>query len=161
MCYIKCNRCGKESDSYTDALDTFIRYSRYTAGSKKFRPMCKQCKKDTTIPTRNNGKDGYRERERETNRNRRANYYSANVLKIKEHLGGKIACSICNYEDECFAPFDFHHLDPSTKEFGIHKKIDMSPFESWKTEVDKCILVCSNCHRKIHSKRCTDVTAIT
>lgn len=151
---VKCNRYGKVATSWKEARDTFVRYSKGQSKSTEFQPKCKQCKKETTIPTRENGIPGYLERERETNRKRRYKYYTDNVEKIRLHLGGKIECEKCGYTDSCFAPFDFHHVDPATKEFGIHKKIDTSPFESWKSEIDKCILICSNCHRKIHSKRC-------
>ena len=44
---------------------------------------------------------------------------------------------------------DFHHIDPTEKDFAIstfkNKKID-----KLKEELDKCILVCSNCHGEIH-----------
>lgn len=59
-------------------------------------------------------------------------------------------CNICGntYPFECF---DFHHIDPTTKEKAIQKLMSCS----WKTlevELAKCILVCSNCHRTIHFK---------
>jgi len=44
----------------------------------------------------------------------------------------------------------FHHIDPSQKEFEIgNKDIRWSLI---KIEIDKCILICQNCHREIHSK---------
>ena len=60
--------------------------------------------------------------------------------------GGK--CCICGY-NKCIAALDFHHLDPSKKELSFNKsrlKLD----QKIKDELDKCILVCSNCHREIH-----------
>ena len=66
--------------------------------------------------------------------------------KAVEYKGGK--CQICGY-DKCMRSLDFHHLDPTQKDFAIstfkNKKI-----EKLKTELDKCILVCSNCHGEIH-----------
>ena len=44
---------------------------------------------------------------------------------------------------------DFHHIDPSTKEFNISG--GTKAISKLKQEVDKCILVCSNCHREIHA----------
>jgi len=104
--------------------------------------------------TRSTRGEEYKIVERKKNRERRAKYYSENVKKIKEYYGGEIKCERCGYTDICFAPFDFHHREPSQKDFGIHKKIDSSPFEKWKEEIEKCELLCSNCHRKEHSKRC-------
>jgi DNA-binding CsgD family transcriptional regulator/transcription elongation factor Elf1 len=63
-----------------------------------------------------------------------------------EYKGGK--CSRCNY-DKCMSALDFHHLDPSKKDFTISKFLNLS-WEKIKIELDKCELVCSNCHREIH-----------
>jgi predicted HNH restriction endonuclease len=64
-----------------------------------------------------------------------------------EYLGGK--CSVCGYNKND-AALDFHHKDPSQKDFSIsHAR--STKFETLIPELDKCILVCSNCHREIHS----------
>ncbi len=47
------------------------------------------------------------------------------------------------------AEFDFHHRDPSTKDFAISAKHGYS-FEALKLEVDKCDLICACCHRLEH-----------
>lgn len=73
--------------------------------------------------------------------------------KLKElaiqYKGGR--CSVCGY-DRCIGALEFHHVDPSVKEFGIGNGNTRS-FESLKKEIDKCILVCANCHREIHYGR--------
>ncbi len=66
-------------------------------------------------------------------------------IKLIEHRGGK--CSKCGY-DKCIDALDFHHLDPKIKEFQLGGST--KSFEKLKAESDKCILVCSNCHREIH-----------
>lgn len=70
-----------------------------------------------------------------------------NKLRAVEYLGGK--CSICNY-NKCLAALDFHHLDPLIKESSPTHAIHCWSWERAKIELDKCILVCSNCHREIH-----------
>lgn len=65
------------------------------------------------------------------------------------YKGGK--CSICSY-DKCIAALEFHHLDPTQKDFGISKDGTTRSWELIKAELDKCILVCANCHREIHNK---------
>lgn len=59
-------------------------------------------------------------------------------------------CEICGY-NKCLGSLHFHHLDPKEKDFAISamKKLDMTVL---KKELDKCILVCSNCHGEIHEK---------
>ena len=64
-----------------------------------------------------------------------------------EYKGGK--CEICGY-DRCATALEFHHINPDEKEFGIGQKGYTRSFEKNKEEVDKCILVCANCHREIH-----------
>lgn len=70
-------------------------------------------------------------------------------LKAVEYKGS--CCSICNY-DKCIDALEFHHLDPSKKDFGISKHGYTRSWEKVKNELDKCILVCSNCHKEIHSE---------
>lgn len=66
---------------------------------------------------------------------------------LLEYKGGK--CEICGY-DRCATALEFHHINPDEKEFGIGQKGYTRSFEKNKEEVDKCILVCANCHREIH-----------
>ena len=65
-----------------------------------------------------------------------------------EYLGGK--CENCGY-DKCTAALDFHHKDMNEKEFNISGG-SLKSFEKLKPELDKCILLCANCHREIHNK---------
>ena len=44
---------------------------------------------------------------------------------------------------------EFHHLDPTQKDFGISSNSNRA-WEKIRIELDKCVLVCSNCHREIH-----------
>lgn len=69
-------------------------------------------------------------------------------LKIKavEYKGGK--CVECGYH-KCIAALEFHHTDPTVKEKNI-AKYSTRQWEAVKLELDKCILVCANCHREIH-----------
>lgn len=72
--------------------------------------------------------------------------------KVKEYLisykGGK--CQICGYS-RCRDAMDFHHIDSSTKTFSISNSNIYKNMEKMKQEVDKCMLVCANCHREIHA----------
>ena len=62
-----------------------------------------------------------------------------------EYLGG--SCSLCGY-NKCLSALEFHHRDPKQKDFGLSSST--KSIESIKRELDKCILVCANCHREIH-----------
>jgi 5-methylcytosine-specific restriction endonuclease McrA len=66
-----------------------------------------------------------------------------------EYKGGK--CEICGY-DRCIEALEFHHKNTSSKDFGISSK---GYTRSWKRvmeELDKCMIVCANCHRELHVK---------
>lgn len=65
-----------------------------------------------------------------------------------EYLGGK--CNRCNLVDKCLDVYCFHHKDPSTKSFKISSR--RMKFETIRDELDKCLLLCVNCHRKEHCK---------
>ena len=67
--------------------------------------------------------------------------------KAIDHKGG--SCEICEY-NKCNEALEFHHLDPNAKDFGIGD----GNYRSWrkvKIELDKCIMVCANCHREVHA----------
>lgn len=66
--------------------------------------------------------------------------------KAVEYLGGK--CQDCGIEGPpCI--YDFHHRDPSQKDFHLSSNMSRT-WERIKTELDKCMLLCSNCHRILH-----------
>jgi len=72
------------------------------------------------------------------------------TLKIKavEYKGGKCErCGYCKY----VGALDFHHLDPTQKDFAIASKGYTRSWDSVRNEIDKCLLLCSNCHREIHN----------
>lgn len=54
------------------------------------------------------------------------------------------------YPDEPSCVFDFHHLQPEIKEMSWNE-LRLYSDKKIKEELDKCILLCSNCHRKIHN----------
>jgi len=68
--------------------------------------------------------------------------------KAIEYKGGK--CIRCGY-NKCSTALEFHHLEPNKKDYSISRNINHS-FDKIKKELDKCILVCANCHREIHEE---------
>ena len=68
--------------------------------------------------------------------------------KAVEYKGGN--CINCGY-NKCLAALEFHHVDPTQKDFALSNDGHTRSWEQIKNELDKCILVCANCHREIHS----------
>jgi hypothetical protein len=69
-----------------------------------------------------------------------------NEIKIK--LGGK--CCRCNY-NKCLAALDFHQIGAKEKDININIS-KCSKEEDMRKEAEKCILLCSNCHREEHER---------
>lgn len=61
-------------------------------------------------------------------------------------------CERCGY-DNCLSSLTFHHKDESTKKFSISNRL-LNDIDTLKGEVDKCILLCRNCHGEIHCEHC-------
>lgn len=64
-----------------------------------------------------------------------------------EYKGG--CCELCGYS-RCVEALEFHHEDPSAKEFGLGQRGLTRSWEKIKAELDKCQLLCANCHREVH-----------
>jgi len=86
--------------------------------------------------------------------NNQITYQKQKQMKVDAvaYKGGK--CQLCNY-NKYVGALDFHHLDPSKKDFAISELKSYS-WEIIQSELDKCICVCKNCHAEIHGK-ITDV----
>lgn len=64
------------------------------------------------------------------------------------YLGGR--CSRCGYA-RCSEAMEFHHRDSSKKDFGISSRGYTRSWKRVREELDKCLLLCANCHREIHA----------
>src|SRR6056300_1374891 len=72
-----------------------------------------------------------------------------NKLEAIKYKGG--SCVDCG---GTFPPrvFDFHHVNPDDKEHKIASMLRSQSWENAKQELDKCVLLCANCHRIRHSE---------
>ena len=69
-----------------------------------------------------------------------------NLIDLK---GG--CCELCGYNKN-IASLEFHHLDPSKKDHQLDmRKLSNSTMVKLLEEVEKCQLLCANCHREVHS----------
>jgi hypothetical protein len=97
----------------------------YKRGLTKFHKKCKECYKATNNKTQQIFKK-----------------------EMVDYKGGE--CQCCGY-NACLHALDFHHINPKTKKFTIGKISKRKITQEIAEELDKCILVCSNCHREIHA----------
>ena len=66
-----------------------------------------------------------------------------------EYKGGK--CERCGYS-RCLEALDFHHTDPTKKDFSISSKGYTRSWKRVQAELDKCVMICANCHREVHAE---------
>lgn len=129
-----CTRC-KEIKSTTD----FCKNKRRRDG---YQPACKSCMNVSYNASRQKKRQHYYDVSRKR--------VLSNVQKIKEWKEVR-GCVKCLEKDS--ACLDFHHIDPLEKEVVI---ANVAGHWSWKrlqTEIVKCAVLCSNCHRKLHAGR--------
>lgn len=74
----------------------------------------------------------------------RSKHYRNQCTEWKQQLH----CSSCS-ENKYYC-LDFHHLDPNIKDGSVGRLLATNSISLALKEIEKCIIVCSNCHRKIH-----------
>ena len=100
---------------------------------------CKACRKKYRNKHYQDNKEYYKSKARA--------YKTAKLEEINE-IRKTLKCAICG--EDRFYCLDFHHVDPSIKEAEVTKLIE-SP-KRLKRELEKCIVLCANCHRELHYK---------
>lgn len=82
-------------------------------------------------------------------------YYGKRIKEVKlkmiSYKGGK--CRRCELllKDTHYSVFEFHHRDPKEKDINF-AKIKYQKWEVIQKEIDKCDLLCANCHRITHAE---------
>ena len=59
-------------------------------------------------------------------------------------------CQVCGH-NKCIDALEFHHNNSSGKDFSISEKGYTRSWTKVKEELDKCMLLCANCHRELHA----------
>lgn len=126
----KCSKCKEVKD-----IENF---SKHGKGRQSF---CKDC---NNLYTREHyKKNKHRYRERNIRRRKERNEW---FNEVKSNL----SCITCG-EDSNYC-LDFHHRDPEVKERNIGETVN----RGWSKkrileEIEKCDVLCANCHRKVHA----------
>jgi len=93
----------------------------------------------------------YSKRYYEKNKQKVMSSITANKKKNAERwrdFKATLSCTICGENHP--ATLDFHHIERDKSNKKIYEMISNSGWESLQKEMQKCIVLCSNCHRKHH-----------
>ena len=101
-------------------------YTQYDK-SRRIRKYCKSCSNNFTLTRQKTFKK-----------------------RCVDYKGGK--CELCGYYKSLWA-LEFHHKNPKEKDFVITKAKSKSFDDDVLKELNKCMLLCSNCHREQHEKQ--------
>jgi transcription elongation factor Elf1 len=74
--------------------------------------------------------------------------YREEVASWFQELKKTMKCHVCG--ENHIACLDFHHKDPTKKDFNISQIIYRVSKETLLEEIAKCDILCANCHRKFH-----------
>ena len=80
---------------------------------------------------------------------RNNNHWRLTKERIIYVMGGK--CCICGYE-KCIQALEIHHINSEEKEFSLSNSNIYRKWDIISKELQKCILLCANCHRDLHYK---------
>ena len=105
---------------------------------ERYHTIAKESKKRTKEWAKNNKDKVYL-------RNKQNIIIRKNLINKYKKANG---CYFCGESNPTV--LDFHHKDPSKKDYSVSNMVGGSEDKMWK-EVKKCIVVCSNCHRKLHA----------
>jgi hypothetical protein len=144
-----CKKCNQTKD-----LDQFNPNPRLKDG---YENRCRTCRNKQQNASYAQSRDHKRQqmkawRKANPDRARINNHYSVKVLKdkcqvIRKQILTQNPCLIC--KEDRTPCLDFHHLDPKTKKSAV---TFCRSYTSLMNEVNKCVVLCSNCHRLHHAQ---------
>ena len=128
----KCSMCGDPT-----RVSAFARHSSRKDGRQT---CCKECK---------------REYDRQRYKAKSKEYYNrslrdrAKLTRWFSELKDGLACVTCGEDHN--ACLVFHHKDPKTKKYTVGRMIGAKCSKAKiLAEIKKCIVLCANCHQKMH-----------
>lgn len=128
----KCSVCGEIKSVEDFNFKKKIKNIRHSA--------CSICWKEIRKKTYEKHKSAAKERNDRTK--------ARNVKWFNEYKK-KLECIQCGEND--IACLDFHHLERESKEHSVSMLVNhTSSIKKIQDEISKCIVLCSNCHRKLH-----------
>lgn len=162
----KCNCCNKSFNQYVyqfhhiDPSEKDFEISKLRSHTiknvlpelQKCEMLCANCHSMKHIKIENWIFDALKTKDDFSDKSKYTSYYysiyqNSRKQRAVEYLGGK--CHCCGGEFHTTI-YEFHHVDPTTKLYTWKDLCVKSSWEFILEEINKCIVVCSNCHRDLH-----------
>lgn len=135
-----CSKCN--------VIKSLSDFHKSTRSKDGVQPACKQCMNVAYNASRKKKQSHYQAVARQ-----RRNQTQQRVSEWKSERG----CACCG--ETCSPCLELHHPDPSVKEDNPSNLVAVS-FEAFLTEAEKCVVLCANCHRKVHAGYLTLTTSV-
>ena len=127
-----CSKC--------DQIKVLSEFTKNKAKKEGYNNYCKQCNKEYQKTHYENNKIYYIDKK---------NIRKESIKNFINRIKRLSQCSKCSEKD--IACLDFHHVNDLEKDFNISIALQLGVSMSiLKKELRKCIILCSNCHRKLH-----------
>ena len=139
-----CKDCARIKSNNYMKLHPEKQYKYWRKQKSKHPRYCKVCGAEIKIDF--TAFCSHKCKEIQTKLNRRK--YNGIVFPAFEKFKTEIGCAICGY-DKCGGCLDFHHVNPENKERRITAKMWYSGSNTIIEEMQKCILLCKNCHYEV------------
>jgi len=134
-----CNGCKKDiplTDEYfASRTDRRVKYHQ---------SLCRVCQKNYRREHYINNKQKYIDK---------AKIYNQNIINWVLEIKQNSSCTKCG-EDRHWV-LDFHHLDPNEKDIDVSSLVKTANKQRILDEINKCVVLCSNCHRDLHYQQKT------
>lgn len=128
----RCSKCKVEKE-----LNEFHVSSRMSDGHAS---ACKQCAHKATMAARGKKPDHYRKTSKELSDSYREEFQKWKSMQ---------KCCKCGETEGCC--LDLHHIDPDQKDVAVSTVAHRWTWSKLQIEIQKCVVVCRNCHAKIHA----------
>lgn len=129
----KCSKCNIEKDE----CEFFFRNKE----KNTLHSMCKECKREMDRTAYSSNSNGRKHKIRD-----RAEKSKIELMDYVKNIRQQSQCEKCG-ENRWYV-LDFHHIDK--KKDGIPIMTKRGSLNSLKKEIEKCVILCSNCHREHH-----------
>ena len=127
-----CVKCKQEK--------TLSEFNKHKSSKDGLQPWCKQCVKKGSI--------NHYHKEKETIKQKNKHINDERIKWFKEYKS-TLKCSKCDENHP--ATLDFHHRNKNEKKETISNLVwSRGSIKALLKEIEKCDVLCANCHRKLH-----------